>query len=156
MKSQLTTLCYLERGGKWLMLRRDAKKGDINEGKWIGVGGHFERGESPEECLVREVREETGYTLVSWRFRGIVTFVSDECEAEYMHLYTSDDFTGDEIPCDEGTLEWIPVGEADSLNLWEGDRIFLRLLREDAPFFSLKLVYRDGRLAERILDGRKI
>lgn len=156
MKSQLTTLCYLERGGKWLMLRRDAKKGDINEGKWIGVGGHFERNESPEECLVREVREETGYTLASWRFRGIVTFVSDECEAEYMHLYTSDDFTGDEIPCDEGTLEWIPVGEAESLNLWEGDRIFLRLLREDAPFFSLKLVYRGGRLAERILDGRRI
>lgn len=155
MKSNLTTLCYLERDGKWLMLHRDAKKNDVNEGKWIGVGGHFEQNESPEECLIREVKEETGYTLESWKFCGIVTFVDGDF-SEYMHIFTSDKFSNDEINCTEGTLKWIPIDEVESLNLWEGDRIFLKLIKNKNPFFSLKLVYKNGNLVEKILNGRKI
>ncbi len=151
-----TTLCYLMRDGEVLMLHRTKKKDDLNAGKWIGVGGRFEPGESPDECLVREVKEETGYLLRSWRFRGIVTFDADDApETEYMHLFTSSDFAGEEIVCDEGELRWVPAGEIEGLPLWEGDRVFLRLLREDAPFFSLKLVYRAGKLREVILNGRK-
>ena len=149
-----TTLCYLVREGKILMLHRTKKKNDLNAGKWIGVGGRFEPGESPDECLLREVREETGYRLLSWRFRGIVTFDADDApETEYMHLFTSADFDGAETVCDEGELRWVPIGEVESLSLWEGDRVFLRLLREDAPFFSLKLSYRSGALTKVTLDG---
>lgn len=154
MKSQLTTLCYIEENDSYLMLHRTVKANDENHDKWIGVGGHFEGNESPEECLLREVKEETGLTLNDWSFRGIVTFVSDDHPAEYMHLFTSSNFTGKLCPCDEGDLEWVKKSEISSLNLWEGDKIFLRLLAEGAPFFSLKLVYKDGVLVRKILDGK--
>lgn len=153
----MSTLCYIEKDGKWLMLHRTVKKHDVNHDKWIGVGGHFEKDESPEECLLREVREETGYTLTSWRFRGIVTFVSGGGVTEYMHLFTADGFTGDPIPCDEGELEWVDKSDVPALNLWEGDRIFFRLLAEDRPFFSLKLVYDGaGTLTSAVLDGKEL
>ena len=155
-KSPLTTLCYIERNGAYLMLHRVSKKNDENHGKWIGVGGHFEKGESPEDCLRREVREETGLELASFRFRGIVTFINEENPAEYMCLYTAQAKDGKEIPCDEGQLAWIDKNDIEGLNLWEGDRIFLRLLRDDAPFFSLKLSYRGGRLSEAVLDGKAL
>ena len=150
----LSTLCYIERDGKYLMLHRTVKENDVNQDKWIGVGGHFETDESPEECLLREVKEETGYTLTSYRFRGLVTFVSGNGVTEYMSLFTADGFEGEPIPCDEGELEWVDVAKIPTLNIWEGDKIFLRLLAQDHPFFSLKLVY-DGqdRLLEAVLDG---
>lgn len=154
MKSQLTTLCYIEENDSYLMLHRTVKANDENHDKWIGVGGHFEGNESPEECLLREVKEETGLTLNDWSFRGIVTFISDDHPAEYMHLFTSSNFTGKLCPCNEGDLEWVKKSEISSLNLWEGDKIFLRLLAEGAPFFSLKLVYKDGVLVRKILDGK--
>lgn len=153
--AKLSTLCYMERDGKYLMLHRTVKKNDVNEGKWIGVGGHFEADESPEECLLREVKEETGYTLTSYRFRGIVTFISGNGVTEYMSLFTADGFEGEPIPCDEGELAWIEKEKIWDLNLWEGDIIFLRLLEETREFFSLKLVY-DGhdKLIEAILNGK--
>ena len=141
--NNFSTLCYIEKDGKYLMLHRTVKKKDVNKDKWIGVGGHFELGESPEECVCREVLEETGYRLTSYRFRGLVTFLSGDGVTEYMSLFTADGFEGEEIACDEGELEWVPIEKIGELNLWEGDKIFLRLLAEDAPFFSLKLVY-DG------------
>ncbi len=156
MKSQLTTLCYIEKDSSYLMLHRVTKKNDINHDKWIGVGGHFEFHESPEDCLLREVKEETGLTLKRFSFRGIVTFVSDDEPAEYMCLYTSDDFDGELSSCNEGILEWIPFSEIENLELWEGDKIFLHLLRTAAPFFSLKLVYEKGKLVSKILDGKEI
>ena len=150
-----STLCYIEKDGKYLMLHRVVKKNDVNKDKWIGVGGHFEYAESPEECLLREVKEETGYTLTSWKYRGIVTFVYGEDVVEYMSLYTADGFTGDPIECDEGILEWVEKEKIKDLNLWEGDKIFFGLLRENRPFFSLKLSYGDdGILREAILDGK--
>lgn len=153
--AKLSTLCYMERDGKYLMLHRTVKKNDVNEGKWIGVGGHFEADESPEECLLREVKEETGYTLTSYRFRGIVTFISGNGVTEYMSLFTADGFEGEPIPCDEGELAWIEKEKIWDLNLWEGDIIFLRLLEETREFFSLKLVY-DGhdKLIEAVLNGK--
>ena len=156
METKLTTLCYPERDGKYLLLHRTKKKNDENRDKWIGIGGKFEPGESPEDCLLREVREETGLTLVSWRFRGIVTFVSDEWPTEYMHLYTTDEWTGELRSCDEGELAWIGKEELCELTMWEGDRIFLRLLGEGAPFFSLKLTYHGDKLFEAVLNGRKL
>ena len=151
----LTTQCYIEKDDCYLMLHRISKKNDINKDKWIGIGGHFLQNESPEECLFREAKEETGLTLTSYRFRGIVTFITDGLpEAEYMHLYTADGFEGELISCDEGTLEWMPKKEIYNLNLWEGDHIFHKLLDEDAPFFSLKLVYKGNQLTEAVLDGK--
>lgn len=147
-----TTLCYVEQDGKYLMLLRNKKKQDENAGKWIGVGGKFEEGESPQDCLLREVQEETGLRLTQYRFRGIVTFVSDRYETEYMHLFTAHGFEGERIPCDEGELRWVEKDEVLSLPLWEGDREFLRLLREDAPFFSLKLVYQGDKLVSSKLE----
>lgn len=147
-----TTLCYVEQDGKYLMLLRNKKKQDENAGKWIGVGGKFEEGESPQDCLLREVQEETGLRLTQYRFRGIVTFVSDQYETEYMHLFTAHGFEGELIPCDEGELKWVEKDEVLSLPLWEGDREFLRLLREDAPFFSLKLVYQGDKLVSSKLE----
>ena len=151
---KLTTLCYLEREGCYLMLHRVSKKNDVNKDKWIGVGGKFEPGESPEDCLLREVYEETGYRLTDYALRGIVTFLFNEDEAEYMFLYTAAGFEGTPALCDEGVLEWVPKEEIDRLYLWEGDRIFFQLLKDEAPFFSLKLRYEDDRLAEAALDGR--
>ena len=153
---ELTTLCYLERGEEYLMLHRVSKKNDINRDKWIGIGGHFEGQESPEECLLREAQEETGLTLTSYRFRGLVTFIAGERPAEYMCLYTADAWSGQMTECREGRLEWIPKERLCQLNCWEGDRIFLKLLRENAPFFSLKLRYEGDRLEEAVLDGRPI
>ena len=156
MKSPLTTLCYIEKEDSYLMLHRVKKENDINKDKWIGIGGHFENAESPEECLLREVKEETGLTLHSWRFRGLVTFVTLQGVAEYMCLFTSDDFSGELAECDEGDLEWVKKERFPELNLWEGDYIFLRLLEERETFFSLKLVYDGDELIEVILDGSKI
>lgn len=159
-KSELTTLCYIEKDEQYLMLHRVSKKEDVNKDKWIGVGGHFEKGESPEECLLREVKEETGLTLTSYSFRGIITFryaaLGQEVLTEYMCLYTADGYEGEMISCDEGVLEWIPKKELFSLNLWEGDKIFLRLLEEKRPFFSLKLEYEEDNLKEAVLDGRTL
>ena len=151
-----TTLCYIERNGSYLMLHRIKKKNDLNKNKWIGIGGKFEEGESPEDCLRREVFEETGLTLDSWRYCGIVTFVSDQYPTEYMHLFTVTDWTGVEKECDEGELAWIEKKRLLELTLWEGDKIFLRLLEEEHPFFSLKLVYRGDALAQAVLDGREL
>ena len=154
---KLTTLCYIEKDGKYLMLHRTKKEHDINKGKYIGVGGHFEHGESPDECIIREVKEETGLKLSKYRARGIVTFVYGEDTVEYMHLYTADKFTGKLTDCDEGELVWVPVDEVTDLNLWDGDRIFLKLLQQDAPFFSLKLVYNlNDELISAILDGKDV
>ena len=151
-----TTLCYLEKDGCYLMLHRVKKQQDENAGKWIGVGGKFEEGESPEECARREVREETGLALEEVRPRGIGTFVSDQWGTEYMHLFTSTRFSGTLHACDEGELAWVPVSQVTKLELWEGDRIFLDLLARDVPFFSLKLVYEGDSLCTAILDGNKI
>ena len=158
METKLTTLCYMERGGEYLMLHRTKKENDENRDKWIGVGGKFEPGESPEDCILRETKEETGLTLTSYRLRGVLTFVynDDDDEMEYIFLYTADDFTGELADCNEGTLEWVPKTEINSLNLWEGDRIFHRLLGEEAPFFSLKLRYQDDLLKEAVLDGKPL
>ncbi len=151
-----TSLCYIERGREYLMLHRVKKENDENRDKWIGIGGKFEEGESPEECMAREMREETGLTPRAWRYRGIVTFVSDEWGTEYMHLFTCNDFTGTIRECDEGDLEWIDREALLSLPIWEGDKIFLRLLATDAPFFSLKLCYRGSTLVNAVLNGEVI
>ncbi|MCQ2508490.1 MAG: 8-oxo-dGTP diphosphatase [Dorea sp.] len=153
----LSTLCYIEKEEKYLMLHRISKKNDMNKDKWIGVGGKFEAEESPDDCLLREVREETGYHLTRYRFRGIVTFVSGDGITEYMHLFTADGFEGTPIACNEGTLEWVEKEKIPELNIWEGDKIFLKLLAEEHPFFSLKLVYDGGnKLVHAILDGRDL
>lgn len=151
-----TTLCYIRRGGDTLLLHRVKKENDENRDKWVGIGGKFEEGESPEDCLLREVREETGLTLEAWRYRGIVTFVSDEWGTEYMHLFTADAFHGEVRDCDEGVLEWLPWERLPQLPIWEGDKIFLRLIDEDAPFFSLKLRYVGDRLVEAVLNGKQL
>lgn len=150
-----TTLCYIEKDGRTLMLHRVKKKNDMNHDKWIGVGGKFEYGESPEECMLREVREETGLTVTDWAYRGIVTFVSQDW-CEYMHLFTASEFTGEVRACDEGTLEWVETDKLTQLPIWEGDKVFLRLLKEKEPFFSLKLVYDEERLVKAILNGKTI
>ena len=141
-----TTLCYIEREGCYLMLHRITKKNDENHDKWIGVGGKFEEGESPEDCVLRECYEETGLRLTDYRYRGIVTFVSDEWGTEYMHLFTATGFEGEQHPCDEGELAWIDKQALLALPLWEGDKVFLRLLDQEVPFFSLKLVYEGEKL----------
>ena len=153
---KMTTLCYPERNGKYLMLHRTKKEHDENRDKWIGVGGKFEAGESPEDCMRREVLEETGLTVTDYRYRGIVTFVSDVYPSEYMHLFTCSDWTGDLRECDEGELAWIDKRELFDLTMWQGDRIFLKLLETDAPFFSLKLTYQGERLAEAVLNGQAL
>ena len=151
-----STLCYLERGDQYLMLHRVKKKGDLNHDKWIGVGDKFEEGESPEDCILRETREETGLTLTAYRYRGLVTFVSDQAPTEYMHLFTATEWTGTPHPCDEGDLAWIGKRALRELPMWEGDRIFLRLLEEETPFFSLKLKYEGDRLVLAVLNGDQI
>ena len=151
-----TSLCYIEKDGSYLMLHRVKKQNDGNRDKWIGVGGKFEPGESPEECMLREVQEETGLKLKSWRFRGIVSFVSDEWGSEYMHLFTADDFSGSLKDCDEGELEWVEKSRLPELPLWQGDRIFLELLDREEPFFSLKLCYRGESLSGAALNGKAL
>lgn len=153
---ELTTLCYIEKDDCYLMLHRVSKENDINKDKWIGVGGHLEADESPEECLLREVKEETGLTLTSYRYRATITFISGDGCTEYMALYTADGFTGEiAAGCDEGMLEWVPKSEVNNLNLWEGDRIFFLLLEDRPDFFSLKLVYDGyGTLSFAAVDGR--
>ena len=149
-----TTLCYIRRGDEVLLMHRVKKAQDLNRDKWIGIGGKFEPGESPEDCLLREVREETGLELDEWRYRGLVTFVLDGW-TEYMHLFTAERFHGAlRADCDEGVLEWLPWAKLPSLPIWEGDRIFLRLLDEDAPFFSLKLCYEGNTLTQAVLNGK--
>jgi len=158
---KLTSLCYLEKNGRYLLLYRNKKACDENQGKWIGVGGKFLPGESPEECLLREVKEETGLTLTRWRFRGLVTFVSlNESGGidwgEYMHLFTADAWAGELTACDEGELAWVEKERLPELPMWAGDRVFLALLERERPFFSLKLVYQGEELRQVVLDGRDI
>lgn len=151
-----TSLCYIEQNGNYLMLHRVKKEQDENAGMWIGVGGKFEDKESPEECVLREVREETGLTLTAYRLRGIVTFVSDQWETEYMYLFTATAFEGELTDSDEGVLAWIPKEKILELPHWEGDAIFLRLLSERDTFFSLKLQYQGQDLVNASLDGTSI
>ena len=154
--SKQTTLCYIEKEGAYLMLHRIKKEQDENRDKWIGVGGKFEDKESPEDCVLREVKEETGLTLTDYRYRGIVTFVSDVWPCEYMHLFTATGFEGEIKECDEGVLEWLPKEQLYALPMWAGDRIFLELLDAGAPFFSLKLVYEGEVLRQAVLDGKDL
>ena len=154
-KVQMTTLGYIETRESYLMLHRVKKEHDVNEGKWIGIGGKFEYGESPEECMIREAKEETGLAVTSMKFRGILTFICDKQDPEYICLYTIDGFSGQLKECDEGELLWVPKDEIFGLNLWEGDRIFFDLLQKDVPFFSLKLCYEGDQLLKAVLNGEK-
>ncbi|MBQ9965678.1 MAG: 8-oxo-dGTP diphosphatase [Clostridia bacterium] len=151
-----TTLCHIEKDGKYLMLHRVKKKNDLNEDKWVGIGGKFEDKESPEECNAREVYEETGLTVRNCRYCGIVTFVSDKWETEYMHIFHTESFSGKIKECEEGVLEWVDKKALLDLPIWEGDKIFLRLMEENAPFFSLKLEYVGDTLIKSILNGKEI
>lgn len=156
MRSNLTTLCYIERDDSYLMMHRVKKENDINKNKWIGVGGHFEESETPEECLLREVREETGLELTSWKLRGIITFSTDIYPTEYMFLYTADGYTGEMIECNEGNLEWVKKADVYDLPIWEGDKVFFKLLEEQEEFFSLKLRYEGDKLVETVLNGKEL
>lgn len=156
VQAKQTTLCYIRRGDEVLMLNRNKKMADPNSGKWIGIGGKFEDKESPEDCLLREVREETGLYLTRYAYRGLVTFVSDVYETEYMHLFTADAFEGTLIDCDEGELSWLKWAQLFELPMWAGDKIFLDLLDTPCPFFSLKLVYEGDLLVRAVLDGRDL
>lgn len=156
MRQNITTLCYIEKDDCYLMLHRVKKAVDINKDKWIGIGGHLEEGESPEECLVRETREETGLELTDYSLRGVITFVTDSYPTEYMFLYTAAGFSGTLLSCDEGDLEWVPIKEVEKLPIWEGDKVFFRLLREQEKFFSLKLRYEGEKLVETKLNGQPV
>ena len=150
---KMTTLCYIENNDCYLMLHRTKKKKDVNKDKWIGVGGHAEGNETPQECLIREVKEETGLLLTSYKFRGLITFISDEYEAEMRCLFTADGYTGELITCDEGELEWVKKSDVPQLPTWEGDAQFLKLLLEDEKrFFAMKLRYEGERLVEKSVE----
>lgn len=151
-----TTLCYIEKNGSYLMLHRVKKKNDLNQDKWVGIGGKFEDKESPEDCILRETLEETGLTLKHMEYRGIVTFVSNQYPTEYMHLFWADEFSGTIKECDEGNLEWISKEALMQIPMWEGDKIFLRLLDEKVPFFSLKLCYEGDTLVQAVQNGREL
>lgn len=153
---EITTICYIEKEDKYLMLHKFDKEGYINSGKWLGIGGHFENFESPEECIIREVKEESGLTLLDYRLRGVITFVSDGAFLEYIFLFTADKFEGEICECDEGTLEWVKKSDVYQLNMWEGDRVFLRLLEEREDFFSLKLEYEKDKVISCQVDGKKL
>ncbi len=146
---RLTTLCYIEDEDRYLMLHRVKKQVDVNKDKWIGVGGGFEKDETPEECLLREVKEETGLTLTKYAYRGLVTFISNEWETEYMHLFTATEYTGEVSMCDEGELVWVKKSDIERLNIWEGDKEFFKLLEETDRFFTLKLRYEGEQLVEK-------
>lgn len=152
------TLCYLENDkDEYLMLHRVKKKNDINHDKWIGVGGKFEANESPEECLLREVREETGLTLTDYRFRGVITFVAENYETEYIYLYTATAWSGELTDCDEGDLEWVPKSRIQDLPIWEGDRVFFKLIEDpNSPVFSLKMEYVGDHMVRAALDGKDL
>lgn len=156
IKLKNTTLGYIEKDGKYLMLHRVKKINDLNENKWIGIGGHLEDKESPEECMIREAFEETGLTIKKPEYRGLLTFVSDKWETEYIHLFYVNDFSGELIECNEGTLEWVPIKDVYFLPLWQGDKIFLKLIEDKVPFFSLKLQYDGDDLVNAVLNGEKI
>ena len=156
MRQNITTLCYIEKDECYLMLHRVKKAVDINKDKWIGIGGHLEEGESPEECLVRETREETGLELTDYSLRGVITFVTDSYPTEYMFLYTAAGFSGTLLSCDEGDLEWVAIKDVEKLPIWEGDKVFFRLLREQEEFFSLKLRYEGEKLVETKLNGQPV
>ena len=148
-----TTLCYIERDGAYLMMHRIKKENDENRDKWVGIGGKLESGESPHDCVIREIKEETGLIVKSPRYRGLITFVSDIYGTEYMHLFTADIFTGCiKSSCDEGVLEWVSKSDIYALPIWEGDKIFLKLLESEERFFSLKLVYNGDRLISHTLN----
>lgn len=149
-----TTLCYIEKDNRYLMLHRTKKENDLNEGKWIGVGGKFEKNETPEECLLREVKEETGLTLTKYRLRAVITFISNQWETEYMYLFTANEFTGEVTECSEGVLEWVNKEEVMKLNLWQGDRIFLKKIMKEDNFFTLKVVYEGEQLVESVVEER--
>ncbi len=151
-----TTLCHIEKNGKYLMLHRIKKENDQNKDKWVAIGGKFEEGESPEECNRREVFEETGLILGKTKYCGIVTFISDKWQTEYMHIFHSSDFSGTEKTCDEGELCWVDKKEIYNLPIWQGDKIFLKLLEQDTPFFSLKLEYKGERLVKASLNEKEI
>ncbi|MCI9564935.1 MAG: 8-oxo-dGTP diphosphatase [Eubacterium sp.] len=146
-----TTLCYIEKDNKFLMLHRTKKENDLNEGKWIGVGGKFEKGETPEECLLREVKEETGLTLIKYRLRAVITFILNEWGTEYMYLFTANEFSGELRECNEGDLQWVDKKDILKLNIWNGDKIFLKKLIEEDNFFTLKVVYDGDRLVESVI-----
>ncbi len=149
-----TTLCYIEKDGAYLMMHRIKKKNDMNQDKWVGVGGKLEAGESPYDCVKREILEETGLAVNQPIYRGIITFVSDLYGTEYMHLFTANEFDGEiKSDCDEGRLEWVSKDKVCDLPIWEGDKIFFRLLNSDEPFFSLKLVYEGDKLVSHSLNG---
>ena len=152
-----TTLCYIEKDGKYLMLHRIKKQNDLNQDKWIGIGGKFEDRESPEQCVRREVLEETGLTLNACNYRGIITFVSDKWPTEYMHLFTSSDYVAEIKECDEGVIEWVEKNAIYNLPLWQGDKIFLKLIENPyTPFFSLRLEYKGDTLISAILNDEVI
>ena len=152
-----TTLCYIEKNNMYLMLHRTKKENDMNRDKWIGIGGKFETGETPEQCMLREIKEETGLTATDYHYRGVVTFISDIYESEAMHLYSVYGFTGEIIDCDEGQLEWIHKDKLYELTMWEGDKLFLdKIATPDGDFFEMKLTYSGDTLTSAILDGNKI
>ncbi|MBQ0027266.1 MAG: 8-oxo-dGTP diphosphatase [Lachnospiraceae bacterium] len=143
-----TTLCYIEKDNKYLMLHRVKKENDLNKDKWVGIGGKFEENETPDECMLREAYEETGLTLTEYRLRGVITFLSNEYEGEYMYLYTATGYKGDIKECNEGNLEWVPINEVTSLPIWEGDKLFFEELIRDRGFFTMKLRYEGNQLVE--------
>ena len=151
-----TSLCYIEDSGRYLMLHRVKKVDDMNHDKWLGVGGKLEEGESPEDCMLREVREETGLTLTSWHYRGVIRFNNDIYENEVMHLFTADGYSGELSDCDEGVLEWVDKNRIYSLPIWEGDKLFFRLLNDWEPFFRLELNYSGEKLLSAYLNGNRI
>lgn len=151
-----TTLCYLEQDGCYLMLHRVKKKNDVNKDKWIGVGGKFEPGEDALACAMREVQEETGYTMDHPRYRAMVDFYCPPWQPERMHLYTCDSFSGTPHPCNEGDLVWVPRDQVQALPIWQGDKIFFDLLDRDAPFFHLELFYQGDTLVRAVLDGQEL
>lgn len=136
-----TVTCYIEKDDKWLMLYRNKKKNDINENKWIGVGGHIEENESPEEALVREIKEETNLDLIDYKLLGIIYFKYKGIN-EKMYVYKSDKYSGELSECNEGTLKFIDKKDILSLNLWEGDRIFINNIFDD-EYFEYIMEYND-------------